>query len=1320
MTNPARVRAASTLLLILSLLASLLVALPASAVTGSGDDFPAGGKEPGTGRFIVLLDEAPLARYEGGVAGLAATAPVATGADRLDVGTAASQAYLAHLDARQTSIIGLAGAALGRPLDVFGRYRVTLNGFAAVMSAAEAGAVASIPGVSRVGPDVNRYLQTDNGPEWIGAPGIWDGSESGGMATRGEGIVAGVIDTGVNHDHPSFADVGGDGYDHTNPRGTYYGLCSPIDGAPFCNEKLIGVYDFTGTGPEDDNGHGSHTASTTAGNVVDASLVGPTITIDRPISGVAPHANLITYKACVTTPAIGTCPLSALLLAIDQATADAVDVVNFSIGGGSSDPWTDFDAQAMLNGRAAGVFFSVSAGNEGPGASTVGSPADAPWVMAVAANTHDREFINTLEGMSGGSGAAPADMVGASVTSALTSTPIVYAGDYGFPLCGEGPANAGTGEAAINPFTPGTFDGQIVVCDRGTYGRVEKAQNVMEGGAGGFVLANDEPSGDSVVADAYPIPGVNVSHADGIVLKAWLAGGGEGHVAAIGGTVANEAVANADIMASFSSRGPNPASGDILKPDVTAPGVDILAAFHTPATASGGPTEYGVISGTSMSSPHAAGSAVLIRALHPGWSPAEVQSALMTSSFTSLPGAGREVHEVLKEDGVSSADPFDMGAGRVNLHAAGRAGIVLDESAENYAAADPALDGDATTINTASLAQDACEGTCSWHRTLTGAAAGTVGWTASGSGGAMALSVEPESFSLAPGEEVTITVTADVTSSPPDAWQFGTVTLTPNDGSVAGAHLPVAAFATAAASSFDAPVLDDPGETDTTGAYDLVWSDVSAEIGYEVQQAANLNQAFTDDAESGMAGRWTTEAAPGGWSDSILQSNSGDGSYWSGQGDDRLSTLTLVDPISVPAGAEATVSFASWEDTEPDFDYGHVEGSSDGGETWQRFLTINGLSDGWADRSAVLRGLSGDVLIRFVYDTDQLVSAPLYLGWFIDDVAVEVASWVTIAQTDADATTSAVVDQPNGTFHHRVAGRFDTGGANTTFGPWSNVVDIVVDRPLQADLQVTGMSAADPRPKEGRSVVLRATVANDGEAPAAPSETEFRLDGGEVIGAVATPEIAAGGTTVVEIGWKPNKVNGEQAILATADVGGSVDESDESNNGGRLPVTVRGNKVTNGSFEQTEHDGSTTGWQSGSTAAGTTSSSTDDASDGERSLTITGTGRSVAVAGAPTWTSAPIEVRAGEVLTLVADVRTDGVSSTPSLGVAYIGPAGELLSAVTLVTAPLRSDGFAELEQLFTVPAGVASVRVVLAGFGASDLATRGTITFDDVGLYAD
>src|SRR5207247_3148476 len=181
-----------------------------------------------------------------------------------------------------------------------------------------------------------------------------------------------------------------------NPLGTYDGLCAPVTGAPFCKSKLIGVYDFTGTTPEDDNEHGSHTASTAVGDVINAAVLhAPTVDITRKISGVAPHANLITYKACTAAG----CLNAETAQAIDQATADGVDVINFSIGGGSNNPWTDSNAQAFLGARDAGVFVSVAAGNSGPADRPMGSPANAPWVTAVAAATHNRKFVNHLTGM---------------------------------------------------------------------------------------------------------------------------------------------------------------------------------------------------------------------------------------------------------------------------------------------------------------------------------------------------------------------------------------------------------------------------------------------------------------------------------------------------------------------------------------------------------------------------------------------------------------------------------------------------------------------------------------------------------------------------------------------------------------------------------------------------------------------------------------------------------------------------------------------------------------------------------------------------------
>jgi len=1306
-------RATIVVLAVLSLVLSVFVAAPVAARPQQEvEQSPAVAVEPSSsGRYIVVLADAPLAAYGGGVAGLAPTDPLVTGADRLDASSAESRAYLAYLATQQDAALAAIAAAIGRGPTVVFAYDTALNGLALELSAPEAGIVATLDVVSEVIADTTLELVTDAGPDWIGAPAIWDGSAVG-TGTQGEGIVAGIIDTGINTDHPSFAEVGGDGYVHTNPKGRFFGLCEPLTGLPFCNDKLIGVWDFTGvgTGPEDDNGHGSHTASTTAGNVVTAALEAPTLTVERPVSGVAPHANIISYKACATTPASGTCLQTGTVASIDQAVADGVDVINFSIGGASRDPYGDGNAIAFLNAQRAGVFLAVSAGNDGPAAATVGSPADAPWVTAVAASTHNRIFINSLVGMAGG-GTPPADTVGASVTAGLDSTPIVYAGDYGSALCGEGPANAGTGEAAINPFAPGTFSGEIVVCDRGTYGRVEKAQNVMEGGAGGFVLANDEPSGDSLVADAYPIPGLGISYEDGIVLKAWLASG-TGHVAAITGTTTDESASNGDIMASFSSRGPNPYSGDVLKPNVTAPGVDILAAFHTPLGTSGGP-EYNVISGTSMSSPHVAGSAALLRALHPDWSPDQVRSALMTTSITD---------GVLKEDATTPADPFDYGAGRVELSGAAAAGLLFDESADAYAAADPIAGGDLTTLNLPALSDGECTGACAWTRTVTATANGAGTWTASVSApDGLSLTVEPASFTIGAGESISFRVSADVTGLEAGRWAFATVTL--SSGHAPDVHIPVAVLPAEGDAIGVAPVLDDPGETSTTGSYDLTWSDVADAAGYRVQESTNYEVVFSDDAESGLDRSWTTEEFPGGWNESTLRSSSPSTSYAALNTDEKVSTLTLAQPISVPSGADATISFASFEDTEPEFDFGFVDASADGGATWEPILTINGNSGGFVDRAATATGLSGDVLFRFRYVTDPLISAPLYEGWYVDDIQIVLATWSELGETDGDTTTLAVTDQPSGTYYHRVAGLFDTGAAEPVTGPWSNVVDIVVDAPVaQADLRVTDMSAAatDGKPKAGEKVTISATLTNSGNDDAPASETEFELDDGTILGVVKTPAITSGSSVDVSVSWDTRGINGERVITATADVNDAADEADEANNTGDLTVTVRGNKVQNSSFEDPNADGDApAAWTSEDTAAGTTSWE-EGGTDGDRSIAITGTGANAVLAGVPTWTSDAIAVSAGEILTLSARVQVEGASSAPSIGVAYLGPAGNVLSTVAVLSAPLRTDGFELIEESLTVPAGVAEVRVILAGFAPTDIRTRGVVTFDEIGLFSE
>lgn len=776
-------RRGSVLVLVLTMVFSLMALVPAAAVSTPESDavtfeeaeatlaVPNPFKKQGDGVWIIHFEDAPVAIYDGSTSGLDATSNEETGEDKLDVDTPDARAYRAYLENEHDSFVAALEAELDRSVSIRYEYFNAANGVALWMRWEEASAAARMAGVQKVTKDTRHSISTDNGPSWIGAPSAWDGTITG-LEEKGEGVIVGVLDTGINPSNPSFADVGPiDGYDHTNPKGAgnYVGEC--VADPSLCNDKLIGIWSLvpgSTFGGIDDDGHGSHTASTAAGNLVEATVVGPTISETRTISGVAPHANIIAYDVCDGAGCNGT----AILAGIDQAVADGVDVINYSIGSEDpSDPWTSGDDIGFLGARAAGVFVAHSAGNEGPGASTVGSPM-APWITHVAATTHDRAYINGLINMSGGDTPPPADMSGLGFTAGFGPAEIVYAGDYpstetGDPnLCG-----AGAQLDFNSPWEPGTFTSdQIVVCDRGTYGRVEKGANVLAAGAGGFVLADN---GGGLSGDAHELPGVHITQADGVTLKAWLASG-SGHTAEIAGATLNIDAAQGDVMAGFSSRGPN-RSADFIAPSVAAPGVDIIAAYGQGDPAGG---QWDFVSGTSMASPHVAGVAALFKNIKPSWSPAELESALMMTADRS----------VVKEDGVTPADPFDFGGGRVDIVAASEAGLVLRETADDYAAADPAAGGDPTQLNMASMSQRACVVECSWTREFTATTAGSWNFATTASGG-MTVSVNPSSLTLAAGQSGTVTVTADVENAPANTYHFGSVEIT---GTGPDLHLPIA------------------------------------------------------------------------------------------------------------------------------------------------------------------------------------------------------------------------------------------------------------------------------------------------------------------------------------------------------------------------------------------------------------------------------------------------------------------------------------------------------------------------------------------------
>ncbi|TLY51929.1 MAG: hypothetical protein E6K53_05790, partial [Gammaproteobacteria bacterium] len=663
-----------------------------------------------------------------------------------------SAAYLRQLDGARNATLDLAGRSLGRKLAPTQIYRHAINGMALVLTQAEADRMAQMPGVASVQRERISRTHTDAGPQWIGADKLWNGQVDGVAATKGEGIVVGVIDSGINPTHPSFAATGGDGYVHTNPRGKQYGLCAT--GQASCTDKLIGIYDFTdeGTKGVDSTGHGTHVSGIVAGNVYSTTLHGQTVDLPRTVSGVAPHANLIMYKACRVdksgSSSGGTCSGSSLLSAIDQAVADQVDVINFSIGGAAFDPYAELrannnDSAAMFRARAAGVVIAVSAGNEGPSPHTVAEPGNAPWVIGVASASHNRRFANRLVNLNGVAN-APADIAGAGFTGGYGPAKIVYAGDFGFPLCGKG-ATESTPTGASSPWPAGTFHGEIVICDRGTYGRVEKGFNLKAAGAGGYVLANAASNGESIVSDDHYLPAVHIGYSAGVAIKAWVAQSGE-HNGTISGVSAVLDPIYGDIVDSFSSRGPFGFSGGILKPDITAPGSNILSAAQT-----GSGLVF--LSGTSMSSPHVAGALALVRAAHRDWNPAQVESALLGTALAN---------SLRKEDATTPATPFDGGSGRAQPASAALAGLYLPLSASDIRASDPGAGGNPRNLNRIGVEDEHCFQSCSFTRTVADMSGGGSWQVSVSAPGGANITVMPNQFTLGAEAAQQLSIAADV------------------------------------------------------------------------------------------------------------------------------------------------------------------------------------------------------------------------------------------------------------------------------------------------------------------------------------------------------------------------------------------------------------------------------------------------------------------------------------------------------------------------------------------------------------------------------
>ena len=760
------------------------------------------------GLYIVTFDEAPLATYRGGAVdtktgrALRATNPAAIGTHKLNLRSVESKQYLAYLNDRISDHLQKASVRIGRTLTPKFTYRAALSGMAVAMTPAEASRLRGMPGIQSVSPDFRRHVNTDAGPQWIHADQVWSGV-SPYPGTTGSGVVIGVVDTGINRTHPAFSGAG-----ITNPRGQFYGLC--VTNPSWCTNKLIGIYDFTTTGSTEANdgvdhvGHGSHTASTAAGAPVVYSVdLGNGSSQNRTAQGVAKGANLIMYKGCEVAGCDGT----ALVAGLDQAVTDGVDVISYSIGGGLEDPWdagVGADSQAMLNARAGGAVVVVAAGNEGPNPGTVGSPANAPWVLAVAAATHNRIFGNQLD-LSGGNTAPPNGgvLIGAALTGGAGPLPMLHGNPV---LCAEGTNTTGTnGENVPAAWSMSTYPGKMVVCDRGIYPRVAKSKNVSLAGGGAMVLLNQASDGESVVADAHVIPSTHLGYSESQALMTWLSSG-TGQTGTLEGTKITTLDSQGDLLAYFSSRGPIDVPSGLLKPEVTAPGVDILAADY----ASNG---YAIMSGTSMATPHTAGAAALMMAAHPTWGSNEVISALITTA--------RPTDRI---DNTTLGTPFDQGAGTLDLAKAIKAGLSFDVTPAQFTAANPASSGVPHDLNLPSIVNENCFETCSMSRTARNMSGGSVTWNVSVAAPAGAV-ITPSANTMTLANNATQTLNFAINVNSPSLsghWVFATVTLHPTSGGLSDQVLPVAIYASATQNGLDKPesdfnVLSESGSRDANG-----------------------------------------------------------------------------------------------------------------------------------------------------------------------------------------------------------------------------------------------------------------------------------------------------------------------------------------------------------------------------------------------------------------------------------------------------------------------------------------------------------------------
>ncbi|RWR89326.1 subtilisin-like protein protease SBT1.2 [Cinnamomum micranthum f. kanehirae] len=543
-------------------------------------------------------------------------------------------------------------------------YQHVMTGFAALLSEDEVKAMEKKDGFISANPDQLLPLHTTHTPDFLGLKqdmGVWKNSNFG------KGVIIGVLDTGAMPNHPSFSDEG-----MPSPPPKWKGGCEFSTG---CNKKIIGARSFIegakamfrGTiiaSPSDEDGHGTHTASTAAGTFVKgASVLG---NANGTAVGMAPLAHLAIYKVCTK---LG-CADSDLLRGLDGAVQDGVDVMSISLGGRPANNLSTSNIDiGTFSVMQKGIFISCSAGNGGPYAFSVSN--GAPWYLSVGASTMDRSIRTTVmlgngESFNGQSVFQPKDF------QSSNPLPIIYPGANGNALTAM----------CIDGFLDGIdLKGKVVLCEHNGRGGIRKGLVVKNMGGAAMILMNDAEEGFSTDAEAHVLPASHVSFLDASKIKTYVNSTlSPNATIAFKGTILG--TSPSPMVISFSSRGPNLPSPGILKPDIIGPGVSILAGWplHVGSFPISG-SAFNIISGTSMSCPHLSGIAALLKSSHPDWSPAAIKSAIMTTADV-VDNQGKQI----VDERLTPADLFATGAGHVNPSRANDPGLLYDLTPDDYLA----------------------------------------------------------------------------------------------------------------------------------------------------------------------------------------------------------------------------------------------------------------------------------------------------------------------------------------------------------------------------------------------------------------------------------------------------------------------------------------------------------------------------------------------------------------------------------------------------------------------------------------------------------